>query len=437
MMPNKHEIGWLSDDLWARVFLLLQPDLCEQTASVGLANMDEDEAYISFHQLRLTCKAFNKVFQQYEELSDCMYLSDLVCQTSIPSLLSWSRRHSSSVKTFIAACDTPYTQVALAALSGAGAQLTTAVLGKTFDYSIFTLGAFTSLTTCDLHAASKVLDLAPLHALQALKELYLRNGGYDVSAMQAGLTYLELDSALVTTSSKDNFTGTLQCLSLDHSKLSGPPELSLSSYTALVTANISNAEIGLGGEDMHLDIRSGNITRLPASLSALKCLTSLELWVYSFTLDDIDYASLYTLVNLKRLEILYAFPAGMVNLAIGSRLTQLSRLEYLHVQCGHDTQNILTMDVSWHLLVNLSVVRFHAGTFQFGHSILGFMQLKCLKSLAFSRGRPIDDMTAVYFGALLYNMARHCPDVQIELPSPAVVGPNCPSEILSAFRATL
>ena len=135
-MPNKHDIGWLSDDLWAKIFLLLQPDLCEQADTFGIENADADQEYIPFHQLRLTCKAFNKVFQQCEELSGCMYLSERICDTSLPSLLSWSRRYSSSVTTFIGASETPYTEVALAALFGAGAQLTTAVLDDTFDHSI-------------------------------------------------------------------------------------------------------------------------------------------------------------------------------------------------------------------------------------------------------------------------------------------------------------
>ena len=441
-MPNKHGIGWLSDDLWARVFRLLQPDLCEQADSLGIENVDADQEYISFHQLRLTCKAFNKVFQQCEELSDCMYLSEHTCHTSLPSLLSWSRRYSSSVTTFVAASETPYTEVALAALSGARAQLTTAVLGETFDHSILTLCAFTSLTTCDLHAAPKPLDLAPLRTLPGLTDLYLRHGRYDVSAMQAGLTYLKLEEAQVTTCCKGNFVGTLQCLDVTDSKLKGPPEMSLSCYTALVTAFISNAEIGLDGEDTHLDIRADTIHRLPARLSALNCLTSLSLQFYSSTLDNVDYAGLYMLVNLEHLDLLYPPAANRVNPAIDSRLTQLSKLEHFRVHCGHDYQNTLTLDVSWQLLVNLCVVDFHAGSFQFGQSILGFMQLKCLKRLAFRRGRPINDMTAGCFGALLYNMARHCPDVQVELPSPLCGWhdrrlANSPSDFLSTFRATL
>ena len=442
-MPNKHGIGWLSDDLWARVFRLLQPDLCEQADSLGIENVDADQEYISFHQLRLTCKAFNKVFQQCEELSDCMYLSEHTCHTSLPSLLSWSRRYSSSVTTFVAASETPYTEVALAALSGARAQLTTAVLGETYDYSILTLCAFTSLTTCDLHAAPDPLDLAPLHALPVLRNLYLRRGRYDVSAMQAGLTSLALESAQVTCSSTGNFIGTLQRLNVTDSKLGGPPEISLSCYTTLETAFICNAEIGLAGEDTHLDIRGDSMPRLPARLSALNCLTSLTLWVHGCSVDDVDYAGLYTLGSLKRLDLTYVPAAGRVNPAIDSRLTQLSKLEDFQVQCGYDIQNTLTLDVSWHLLVNLCAVEFHAGIFQFGQNILGFLQLKCLKSLAFCHGRPINDMTAGYFGALLYNMARHCPDVQVQLPAPfeafgnSLVGYNSPSEMLSTFRATL
>ena len=442
-MLDEHTIVWLSDDLWARIFSLVQPDLCEQVEEVGVANVDEDEGYKLFHQLRLTCKAFNKVFQQYEELSDCMYLSGRICQRSLPSLLSKSRR---SAKTIIAACRSPYTEIALAALSGAGAQLTTAVLGDTLDHSILTLCVFTSLITCDLNVVydpePKAMDLAPLHALQALRNLCLRSATYDVSAMQAGLTYLELEGAQVTTSSKGNSTGTLQCLNVIDSKLGGPPDMSLSCYTALVKAFISNAEIGLDGEDTHLVIRADTVPRLPARLFALNCLTALTLQVYSFTLDDVNCASLYMLVNPKRLDMKYVPAAGKVNPAISSRLTQLSKLEHFQVQCGHDIQNTLTLDVSWHLLVNLCTVEFHAGIFQFGQSILGFMQLKCLKSLALRRGRPINDKTAGYFGALLYNMARHCPGVQIELPSPLCVHPywplaNSPSDFLSTFRATL
>ena len=441
-MPIKHDIGWLSDDLWARIFLLLQPDLCEQADHHGLENADEAGEYISFHQLRLTCKAFNKVFQEREELSDCMYLSEHICPASLPSLLSWSRRYSSSVTTFIAACETPYSEVVLAALLGAGAQLTTVVLDDTFDYSIHTLCAFTSLTTCDVHAAPQPLDLAPLHTLPSLRDLYLRHGRYDVSAMQAGLTCLKLEYAQVTTSSKGNFIDTLQCLSITDSKLGGPPGMSLSCYTALVTAFIADAEIGLDGEDMHLDIRADTIPKLPARLSALNCLTSLMLTFYSSLSDGVDYAGLYMLVNLEHLDITYAAAAHRVNPAIDSRLTQLSKLEHIRVRCGHDTQNTLTLDVSWHLLRHLRVVDFHAGSFQFGQNILGFMQLKCLKRLAFRRGRPINDMTAGCFGALLYNMARHCPDVQIELPSPLCGWhyrplANSPSDFLSTFRATL
>jgi len=80
-----------------------------------------------------------------------------------------------------------------------------------------------------------------------------------------------------------------------------------------------------------------------------------------------------------------------------------------------------------------------AGVYHFSRDLLGLIQLTGLKEIGFLSGSPGDDSSVALFGALIYNMAIHCPAVILKFP----MAKGCPrrlrspAEHLSAFRATM
>ena len=313
----------LPDELWAKVFCHLQPEVFDLTHVDILETQVVAEEHRQFHRLRFVCKRFNQMFNQHQKLVECLYLKEDIKHTALSSLLPWSLGHKSSIRTFIECCGSPCTEVALALLSGAA--LDAVVICNASPCTISTLAAFASVTTVDLKFSGYYLDLTALHMLQNLRELHLRDGLFDVDRLAAHVTYLVLDRADVASAQSCSFVTGLQQLGLDASSLIGLHPLGLSACTALTWLQLRDAEIGAEVQTEHTNIRPGKVTNLASGLSFLTNLTHLDMRLHSHHHSLFETDKLLRLKALKHLQL--HFITGRVQIELCAAFTCLLELD--------------------------------------------------------------------------------------------------------------
>ncbi len=437
--PDKiRQCDLLSDDLWAKVFLLLLPKVFKSDQDHPVWNIPQKAGitrdYRCFQQLRLTCRRFNKVFLRHPELSACVYLKEHLSQDALPSLIPWLQRRSCAVRSCVFLCDASCAEPALAALSSEGSTLLTAVTFRATNTIVSSLSCMTSLTACDLEANAVELALAPLSTLQSLRRLHLRGGDYLMEGL-AGLTYLELDLACVTCANSSDLVSTMEELNICESTLTGLHPDSLAALTALKCLSLYGSEIAAHVNAQSIDTKLGSRTRLPAQMPVLSCMTFLDLTICSAVQREFDLSCLYTLNALRELSV--SFGAEVACAKVGHTLTCLDKLESLKVNFPTFERRTLTLQAPWHLMLRLQRVSFRAGGYHFSRDLLGLTQVTGLKEIVFLGGSPGDSASAALFGALAYNLAIHCPAVILKLTAGVPMGPRSPAEHLSAFKATL
>lgn len=141
----------LSEDLWARIFDTLQTLLfweVECTDEDRSAKVNRERAL--YHQLPSTCSLFSSVFQRNTQLLANLYLRQGVPYAAAASLLSWVHKHRSCVKTLVSSCGSPIAEIAFGASYDVSSRLNTVILYIVSQAMVSALGAFTSLTICDL-----------------------------------------------------------------------------------------------------------------------------------------------------------------------------------------------------------------------------------------------------------------------------------------------
>ena len=346
---NVHYCGLLSDELWAKVFLLSLPEVSRESDQEcpcwdRLERSTITQNYCFFQKLRLTCRCFNEVFLRHPELSACVYLKQHLSQNALPSLIPWLQRRVGAVRTCIIDCDTRCAEPALAALSSERSTLLRAVTFNATNNTVSSLAFMTSLTACDLQASvvdpPAKLALAPLSMLQSLRRLHLREGEFLVEGL-AGLTYLNLVLACVTCVNSSGLVNTMEELSMDESTLVGPHPEGLAALTALRSLSLFASEIAADVDAQSIDTKLDSRTRLPAQMPALNCMTFLDLTLCSPVQRDFDLSCLYTLNNLRELSV--TLGAGAVHARVGPTLSCLSNLESLTVQCPPFRPHTLTL----------------------------------------------------------------------------------------------
>ena len=403
----------LPDELWGEVFCHLRPkeyvDPQEPTVVYALGTEYVAGKHSQFHRLRSVCKRFNQIFNQHHKLLECLYLKGDFQHTALPSLLLWSLGHKCSIRTFIACCGSPCTEVALAFLSGAA--LDAVVIRNPSPCTISTLAAFASVTTVDLHFSGD-LDLTALHMLHSLKKLHLRDGVFAVGGLAAHMTYLFLDHANVTSAQSCSFVTGLQQLELYASSLVGLDSLGVSACTALTWLALSDAEVGAEVQTHYCNIRQGTVTTLASGLFSLTNLTHLDIEPHSQYDGLFDTKSLLRLRALNYLRL--DFKTGRVQIELCAAFTRLLELEVLIIWLRGDSLSTLTLNVAWHKMSRLKAVNLTAKVFKFEKDILGFTQIKGLEILFLHSGY-VDGSTAESLEALRCHMARFCPDVLCQL----------------------
>lgn len=142
---------FLSDDLWSRVFSILQHDSDQAAEGAMLESFaDGVDQYEQFQKLRLVCKSFNDIFMHQPSLASCVYLADITPPPAASSLIPWLRRHHRSVHTLLAEWGSPLTEAALAVLSFSPSTLNFVAIAEPSECAISLLSPFTALQRCEL-----------------------------------------------------------------------------------------------------------------------------------------------------------------------------------------------------------------------------------------------------------------------------------------------
>ncbi|DBA94564.1 TPA: hypothetical protein ACH3X1_002148 [Trebouxia sp. C0004] len=436
--PGKaRRCGLLSDDLWAKVFLLSLPVESGESNQVPpcwdtLQKSTITRRYCCFQKLRMTCHQFNEVFLRHPELSACVYLSQHLSQDALPSLIPWLQRRIGAVRTCIMDCGTRCAEPALATLSSERPTLLRAVTFSATNNTISSLALMTSLTACDLQASAVELALTPLSMLQSLRRLHLREGDFLMEGL-AGLTYIDLDLAHVMCVNSSGLVNSVEELNMSMSTLIGLHPEGLAALTALKSLSLYVSKIAADVNAQSIDTKLASRTGLPAQMPVLSCITFLNLAIHCAVQRKFDISCLSTLNGLHELSV--SLGASVVHTRVGPTLSCLSNLESLIVNCCCAERHLLTLQAPWHLMLRLQRVSFSAGVYCFSLDLLGVTQLTRLKEIVFLTGSPGDSSSFAVFGALAYNTAIHCPAVILKFPG--IRGHRSPAEHLSAFKATL
>ncbi len=419
---NIHHCGLLSDDLWAKVFLLSLPEVCRESDQESPCWDYLEQSTITrnccFQKLRLTCHCFSEVFLRHPELSACVYLNQHLSQNALPSLIPWLQRRIGAVRTCIIDCDSRCAERALATLSSERSTLLRAVTFKATNNTVGSLAFMTSLTACDLHTSAvdppAKLGLAPLSMLQSLRRLHLREGEFLMEGL-TGLTYLDLDLACVTCVNSSGLVNAMEVLNMEQGTLIGLHPEGLAALTALKSLSFFGSEIAADVDAQSIDVKLYSRTRLPAQMPQLNCMTFLDLTFFSPLQREFDLSCLYTLNNLRELSV--SLGPGGVHARVGPTLSCLSNLESLVVQCPPMQPYTLTLQAPWHLMLRLERVLFSAGVYRFNRNLVGLTRLTRLKQIVFLSGSPEDGLSSRLFGVLAYNLAKYCPAVTLKLPA--------------------
>ena len=149
---------------------------------------------------------------------------------------------------------------------------------------------------------------------------------------------------------------------------------------------------------------------VPAKIELLTKLHTLllEAGNYSRPVADVAWVSLLT--SLEDLTILF-FSARHDMLRNVSLLTKLTRL----VLCAYSESpdNDLDLGIEWHRLQALQMLSIRA--LHLGPSIAGLLHLHQLRQVSFSALSLSSGSDHACFAAIIYNLARLCPQVKVEV----------------------
>ena len=148
---------------------------------------------------------------------------------------------------------------------------------------------------------------------------------------------------------------------------------------------------------------------IPAQLSVLTKLATLQLDLASSDVWDFDAGWLYKMASVK--HIVCEIHGTML---LDNRLTQLSKLKDLQVSVTGSTDDKWKMRydaINWEALHQLSHISF-AGPSSFDESILrAFSSVDTLRLVSLSDFHATDDLTVKYLAMLAHSLAAHRPQV--------------------------
>ena len=400
-------------EVWARVFEHLRPDSKnavageqgQQARAQEVAKLMADQA--CFHQLKLVCCKFRDVFSEHPELSNEITISK-PSDTFVPSILLWIQRWRSSICNFQAFSGVQHHELVLGALACCSSSLGSVFLTNAPAAAVSALPAFNSLKRCDFDDQNQ-LSLSALQALPSLEELYLSAGDYSSVPSAGQLTMLWVQEANVEFSRASMEDISLKYLVLYSCELTGLHDSGLTACKALTDLEIADAAFTAGFESDILQVGINLVASVPAKISELTCLTTLDIVVPCSLADPFDLDWLYSVVSLKRLQLKVGSP-----FKVSEQLTQLKELTSLTLIADDDTGQA-SYSVQWEAMQALKHLEL-AGQIAFDFRMLQLTSIKSLERVKLTNLHPCaKDGTASHLARLMYQLAAQCPQVEVHV----------------------
>ena len=411
----------LSNDLWARVLSLVAENGFHELRSACYTYREElslQEGYHQLHSMRLVCKKFDTVFKEHPELSARLFLGAPSSAKAFMSLLEWLQRDSTVVQELVANCGIARLEAtlsgAIVAANKPFQSLKRAMVHKVSDSAATMLALCTNLTSCHF-GDFYILDLEPLQALPNLSELSLHTGfRADGVGKLAKLTDLELDYVNIDCDGTAEFVHSLKRLSVSGCTIERLHDLGIAACSGLQRLSLIQCCIPALSDQYALDMTVHNDApphplSLTRHLSDLMQLTSLQL--FGLVEAGFERPSVFLLTNLVGLDLSFCLDSEVTQYILTDQLGVLHSLEHFAFSLRAPKGSTLTLEVSWHLMPRLQTVNIAATRSIFDERILGFAKLTALKTLELDFGELGDDLTAFFFGFMMYNMAAKCPQV--------------------------
>ena len=185
----------LPEEMWAGVFSHLQPTPHNMMESpeiyIGWRDL---EAQRRFFQLPLVCRRFRDVFRGHVDLPHILVVQQNLSLSALSGMKTWLQPHAAHLQSITSLCaDDNTIETLLAHLANSQSRVTSASCVINSSRQLTALGCLCHLTACTLqNSLQKVsmdpypgvgqpipwLDLTPLHCLQSLKSLVLKNGRF-------------------------------------------------------------------------------------------------------------------------------------------------------------------------------------------------------------------------------------------------------------------
>ena len=415
----------LTNDLWAYVFSFVAKEVVDELRTLSYQYPDEvlsKEEYNRLHSLRLVCKRFNNVFKKHPVLSAGLFLRAPFSSKAFMSLLDWMQRDSTVVEELITNCSVEAILCGGVVAANKPLQsLKRVTLHGLPDSAASMLSLCTNLTTC-CFGGFYIIDLEPLQALPTLSELTLHHGDRALGIGKlAMLTALHTHYVDIQCNNTAQFVDGLKRLSVSGCALEGLADHGVVACSGLQQLSLDRCRIpaGTGSDRYAIDIRDISSHEDPHPLSLtqhLSVLTQLtELQVFGSIEASIACPSVFLLTNLVHLNLTFhiELDSEVTEYILTDQLGVLHNLKHFAFSLSAPKGLMLALEVSWHMMPLLQTVIISAKRSKFDERMLGFAKLKSLKSLELNTGELADNLTAFYFGFMMYNMAARCPQVDV------------------------
>ena len=400
----------LSLELWINVLSHLRANVGPRIVwnqRICLETFAEEHG--EMHKLRLVCSKFNTALDD-SQFSRCLFLREAFSTRSLPNLVRWTRHHHTSLQLFACNAGAPILEAALAAAACSGSQLQFAWITKVSQAAVDILPCYCALHSIDLATGGHsrpLLGLQPLAALPSLGKLILAEGTFQGVETLVHLTNLQVTDASVTCTAPCIWATNLLKLSVHDSELYLRGQ-GLAACQNLRSLTLRNCVVNASQHDDTLALMAHLAAKIPAGMAALTQLTTLIITFCGEALEDIDFSWLGSLTALQGL----GFHAHD-DVQLPAELTDLVSLINLWVTAvdTEDESVCIDFQVNWLKMCSLKTLSLNSGLYAFDSQLLQIVNCTTIKELSVDQVMPASADSAMYFAALMHNLAIKRPDV--------------------------
>lgn len=378
------------------------------------------EMHSNMQKLRLVCSKFKAALDD-AQLSRCLFLREDFKYKNLPHFLRWVERQRTSVRLFACNVGTPALEATLAALACTESQLRFAYAPELSQAAMDILPCYSVLHSVDLGAGGDsppLLDLQPLAALPSLGKLVLTKGSFKNVEALLHLTNLQLSDANVTSSAACTFASKLVKLRVHDSRLflHGQGLVACHNLRDLM---LRRCKVRGSHLEDSFSLIVDEIAQVPAGMSSLTHLTSLDVTLCGDDLEEIEFSWLGSLTSLQNLGF-YA----QEDVELPAELTQLTSLTKLWLTTADSDSEVETSCmycmVNWHGMQTLNTLCIGSGRYAFDEQLLQVAACNALKMVYFDKVMPDSANSAKFFAGLMHILAVKRPDVACYLDNVCV-----------------